>query len=369
MANLGSNFYTKLVQMTTELGMKPEDLLAIMVSESGINPSAGKGGGASGLIQFMPETLHGAGFQGDQDQFRQLSGEDQIPFIKKYIQGAMSKNGGPFTSAAQYYVANFWPVALKLPGVRQGNLDTAIVEYNPVRHGAYSKKYLDIGIKIPAIQESRAYKANPLFDKDKKGSITYGDMVHQVEINKRSPIYQRALANMQAATGYRASHVPSQMATKIKKHPSPQTGLQGLLDHFLEMVNMASPRLNKKLYKEALPNHDILIEIKAPDYSSSIEFSRILCSALDEELLSTSYPHTDGHLVEVECCIPGPAKDCFATVKQLTEAIAETFKDATIKIGGITVETNCIMNKKSSYQSISLKTADTNYRTFLLKFI
>jgi hypothetical protein len=53
----------------------------------------------------------------------------------------------------------------------------------------------------------------------------------------------------------------------------------------------------------------------------------------------------------------------------MVEAVAEAFKDATVKVGSIAVKTKQIMNKKSSYQPISPKTADTNYRKFLLKFI
>lgn len=201
--NLGNNFYPKLVRMTSALGMRPEDLLAVMVSESGINPSASNNGVASGLAQFMPKTLKNVGFQGEPSQFIQLSGEEQLPYIKKYIENNMSMNGGPFTSAAQYYVAEFWPVALKLPGVRRRDPDTIIVESNPPSRGQYSKKYLRIGVKIPAAQESAAYKANPLFDKDKKGSITYGDLMRQIEINKKSSIYQNAINEMHASIGKR----------------------------------------------------------------------------------------------------------------------------------------------------------------------
>ena len=125
----------------------------------------------------------------------------------------------------------------------------------------------------------------------------------------------------------------------------------------------------KRLYKTALPNHYVLIKIAAPDYTSAVEFSRILCAALDEDLLSTCHPHTDGQEVEVECCIAGPAKECFQAVRQMTQAVAETFQDATSKIGGVSVKTNCLMNKKSCHQPISLRTADSNYRKFLLKFV
>ncbi len=161
---------------------------------------------------------------------------------------------------------------------------------------------------------------------------------------------------------------PSMVATRDTG--SPMHGLDDFLNQFLEKFQIAATDYNlKKLYKHALPNNDLLIQISAPDYSSAVEFSRILCTALDEELLSTSFQYTDGHLVEIECSIPGPSKECFGAVKQMTEVIAETFRDATAKIGGITVNSNVIMNKKSSYQPISPKTADTNYRKFLLKFI
>lgn len=151
---------------------------------------------------------------------------------------------------------------------------------------------------------------------------------------------------------------------------SPTNSLEKILEQFMEKLKIASTDYNlKQLYKHALPNHDILIQIEASDHTDAVEFSRILCTALDEDLLSTSYPYTDGHLVEVECSIPGPSVECLAAVKQMTEAVIETFKDATSKIGGVTVKSNVIMDKRSSYQPISPKTADTNYRKFLLKFI
>jgi len=142
-----------------------------------------------------------------------------------------------------------------------------------------------------------------------------------------------------------------------------------LLDQYVHMLSAASETSLKRMYKKALPSHDILIKISAPDYTSAIEFSRVLCAALDEDLLATTYPHSDGQEIEIECCLPGPKKDCFAAVQQMSMALAEVFCDATSKIGGITVKTHCVINKKSSYQPISPQTAGTHYRKFLLKFI
>jgi hypothetical protein len=162
----------------------------------------------------------------------------------------------------------------------------------------------------------------------------------------------------------------TQPPAMIAKQDTSDTGFMNLLNQFLAQFRKAATNYNlKKLYKAAMPTHDILIKISAPDRVSAVEFSQILCTALEEDLLATTYPYTDGREVEVECSISGPEKECFAAVKQMSEAISEAFKDATSKIGGITIETKPIMNKKSSYQPISPRSADTNHRNFLLKFI
>lgn len=160
-------------------------------------------------------------------------------------------------------------------------------------------------------------------------------------------------------------------STAPAKQPTNQMDdMDNTLNQLLQEFQVAATNFNlKKLYKKALPTHDILIRISAPDYASAIEFSQVLTSALDEDLLSTSYPHTDGHDVEIECSIAGPEKECCAAVQQMTRAVAEAFRDATNKIGGVVIKTEQFTNKKSSYQPISPRTADTNHRKFLLKFI
>jgi hypothetical protein len=274
--NLGSDFYSKLVEMASETGMKPEDILAIMVSESGIDPSArNPHGGAAGLVQFMPKILKGVGFKGTSDEFSKLSGEDQLPYVKNLIETQMHVNGGPFTSAAQYYVSIFWPVALKLPGVRRGDPSTAIVQANPETEvdpnsgKKYSKKYYDLGIKINPAFESLAYKSNPLFHGNTPGTITYGDMMHQVEKNKRNPLYGQALMAMQQQTGYQPGNAPtpSMLAEKEKSNmPSnkPDT-FEDVLQKFVDSFSStASDDISKKTYQKLLPNHDVLIQIAAP---------------------------------------------------------------------------------------------------------
>lgn len=163
--------------------------------------------------------------------------------------------------------------------------------------------------------------------------------------------------------------IDSESPTRVAPPASnqPDDAILPSINRYLQQI-AASEKSNKKLYKQYLPSNNITISIQA-DYTDAIEFSRILCTALNEELMADSYTHTDGEAVEVQCSIPGPAQDCFNVVAELTQAVAETFKKATIKVGGINVKTKFLMNKRSSYQQISINTATAQYRKFLLKFI
>lgn len=144
--------------------------------------------------------------------------------------------------------------------------------------------------------------------------------------------------------------------------------VESILTKYLNMV-AASDTSYKKIYKKALPHNKILIKINSNDNINSIEFARILTSALDVELSADSTVFTDGNNVEVECDIHGPKESCFDAVAQLSNVVAETFKMATYKLGGINIKVNCFMNKKSSYDQLNVKMAEINYRKFLLKII
>lgn len=144
--------------------------------------------------------------------------------------------------------------------------------------------------------------------------------------------------------------------------------VNSLLESYLQHV-AASEKANRKVYKKYLPMNHAVIRIASIDYVDSIEFARILCSVLDEELIARAFTHTDGKNVEIECSIPGPAKECFEAVEQFTSVTAEVFKKATIKIGGVAIKTKLITNKKSHRDQLDLKAAENQYRKFLLKFM
>jgi hypothetical protein len=352
-------FYQKLLEVSSEVQMKPEDLLNVMAVESGIDPTAhNPNGDASGLIQFMPDTLKGLGYQGTHVDFRRMSSIDQLDYVKKYILGNMKYNGGPFTSAAQYYVANFLPVALKLPGIQEGDPNTIIAAKNP------KEPHLP---NVSTHRESIYYNANPSLDADRDGVITYGDIQTVLNRATAGKNFRNAIARLQNSTGYKPSGgAPASMLATNKI--SPNNDIMAVLNTYLSQI-AASERSNKKLYKKYLPKHQFVIRIGAPTYTSATEFSRVLASALDEELLADAFVHTDGQQVDVECCIHGPKDDCFKTVQQLTNSVAEVFEIATKKIGGINIETQFFMNKRSSYHPITIEASNYQHRKFLLKFI
>ena len=88
-----SGFMEQSKAMSDRLGIKHEDLLKIMNFESaGIDPSAvNEKSGASGLIQFMPNTATELGTS--VEEIRKMSGTEQLPYVEKYLQGHGVKPG------------------------------------------------------------------------------------------------------------------------------------------------------------------------------------------------------------------------------------------------------------------------------------
>lgn len=166
----------------------------------------------------------------------------------------------------------------------------------------------------------------------------------------------------------RTGNVPASNVSMLAKNKSPSKSLNNVLDNYIKMI-AATEQLNKNLYKRYLPYNNALLIIQTDDHTDGIEFSRVLCSVLEEEMLARAHTHTDGNNIEIECSIPGPADECFQLIQQLANYTTESFEKATKKIGGIKVISSLITNKKSSYKPITFKNADSQHRKFLLKFI
>lgn len=136
-------------------GWDPEHMLRVMMSESGINPAAhNPNGDASGLIQFMPQTLINLGWRDGHAAFRKLTAEEQVPYVEAYYSPYPDLD-----SPARFYLATFLPALLTHTGSREMTFVLCAAN-GPL---------------------GWAYAANKVFDRDHKGYITLGDLAKAIE--------------------------------------------------------------------------------------------------------------------------------------------------------------------------------------------
>ena len=125
-------------------------------------------------------------------------------------------------------------------------------------------------------------------------------MEKQVEKNKQSSLYRRALLAMNEKTGYQ----PKQTNMLAKHDDNSPESLDNLLDRYVKMLAADHKPSLRQSYKD-LPTHRFLLPVQASDYNCAIEFGRVLSSALEEDLLATAHLHSDGQKVrEWNCQMP-----------------------------------------------------------------
>jgi len=104
------DFKKKLEKVAAALGTTPNAMLAVMKQESGVNPAAqNKSGGATGLIQFMPDTARRLGTT--TDDLRKMDGVQQLDYVYKYYKMTGVGDG----SAGDLYMATFMPKYIGYP--------------------------------------------------------------------------------------------------------------------------------------------------------------------------------------------------------------------------------------------------------------
>jgi len=106
------DFEQKVQSLSSTLGINPDWLMAVMWTESRINPQAVNSiSGATGLIQFMESTAEFLGTS--TDALFAMSNVDQLPWVYLYYK----KNGliGKMKSFFDVYLGTFWPAAIGKP--------------------------------------------------------------------------------------------------------------------------------------------------------------------------------------------------------------------------------------------------------------
>lgn len=335
------NFFQKLIEVCGRLNIKPADLLLVMFLESGVDSSKKNqaGSGAVGLIQFMPATLKSMGLDEDTIRnFDRISPEKQLDYVEKYIRGAMNRIGKPFTSATQYYHANIFPLTLS-----RWSGDDPRQNKNVVVFSGKSKDR----------RERAAYKYNgKYFDVDGKGYVSVGDLSNKLQILKKTQEFRNIISQMINSTQYNP--------TKSKSYPEQGTD---------KMVNKIDTLIQNFMGQFKAAQNSYLISVNSTgDLPCTLEFSRILCLALKENLDAKTNIYNENNDTEISCQIKLDKKSGFDKIKKIADIVIKDFENATQKLG-VKYFTTCMADCESLLPEIDIKTAEINFRKFHFKFI
>lgn len=104
-------FVAKVVEISEYLGVKPEWLMFLMWFETGhtLNHKVRNKIGATGLIQFMPDTAKGLGTT--TDALRAMNNVEQLLYVKRHL----APFRGKYADWVDLYCAIFWPAMVGKP--------------------------------------------------------------------------------------------------------------------------------------------------------------------------------------------------------------------------------------------------------------
>ena len=106
-------FRTRVVEICKHLSVEPDHLMACMAFETGgsFSPSQKNlaGSGATGLIQFMPDTAQALGTS--TEALARMTAEDQLQFVQKYFETYR----GRLKNVGDLYMAILFPRGIGMP--------------------------------------------------------------------------------------------------------------------------------------------------------------------------------------------------------------------------------------------------------------
>jgi len=341
---LSSNFYKKLVEMSSRLGMNPADMLLIMYLESARtldssikSPSSN----ASGLTQIIPSTLKGI-FNGTPEEFRKLDAEEQLPYIEKYFQEATK---GKKLNSTQFYIANLVPKKVDDPEVINKNRNAVVAEKGS------QKKYPNNS----RLTYDSVYRSNSSLDFNEDGVMTYGDIEDYLNKLSKESGYQKSLKDLQSATG---SSISSDEEESKKERI-------GLIESFVNKLISSMESIVKSITASPSATNNLLIKITSPHLENNLEFARILSSACEDLASAKCRTYAEDREVEVLCKV-AYAEENYSLIQKISFDILNQFSQKT-NINDLNI--SIVANKSPSYSHLDIKTAEKNYRKFMLKII
>jgi AraC-like DNA-binding protein len=146
------DFKAKLDKISQALGVQSTDLLAVFKQESGVNPQAVNAtSGATGLIQFMPDTAQKLGTT--TDQLKQMDAVQQLDYVYKYF---------------------------KMTGVGNGKLGDLYMAVFMPKYVGYDDSFV-LGQNGAPGFSGKVYAQNKGLDRDRDGKITVADVKQSVQ--------------------------------------------------------------------------------------------------------------------------------------------------------------------------------------------
>lgn len=150
-ARVSATFRDRAFWLADDLGMPADDLMSCMAFETGRTFRADvrnmAGSGATGLIQFMPETARSLGTT--TDKLAAMTAEDQLNFVWKYF----APYKGRLRNLGDVYMAILWPGAVGQP---------------------------DSFVLFDQAKRPTAYRQNAGLDVNRDGKVTRGEALAKV---------------------------------------------------------------------------------------------------------------------------------------------------------------------------------------------
>ena len=138
-------FISKVIAISQKLGIEPEWLMQVFVNESGVNHQAVNSvSGATGLIQFMPDTATSLGTS--VAALKAMTNVQQLDYVYKYL----SPYAGRINSYIDLYFTVFFPLAIGKPD--------------------------DWVFQTSKLLASKIATQNPVFDINKDGKLTVAEV-------------------------------------------------------------------------------------------------------------------------------------------------------------------------------------------------
>lgn len=175
----------------------------------------------------------------------------------------------------------------------------------------------------------------------------------------RSAGFQSMLKRLNEVAGPGTVSDLSKTKQKPAEIPQSSDGSDVLVDKLMTY-------LNKYIDTFANDTRDkLLISIgSGSDFSSKLEFARVLSLALKEELNIKSETYSNGDGTEIVCY-----SNKLNEVRKVCGTLSNVFKDATKKIGGVKIITLITPNVVPHYQELGIKVAEFNYTKFHTLFL